>query len=52
MHLVMMAFILGLPLDFQVQQLLDMGFEYNAVSRALLSAGGDQNAALERLLGG
>lgn len=38
--------------DSRVQQLLDMGFEYNAVSRALLSAGGDQNAALERLLGG
>ena len=35
----------------QVQQLVDMGFAYDAVSRALLSAGGDSNAALERLLG-
>ena len=35
----------------QVQQLVDMGFPYDIVSRALLAAGGDQNAALERLLG-
>ena len=35
----------------QVQQLVDMGFPYGTVSRALLAAGGDQNAALERLLG-
>ena len=35
----------------QVQQLVDMGFPYDTVSRALLAAGGDQNAALERLLG-
>lgn len=37
--------------DSRVQQLVDMGFAYDAVSRALLSAGGDSNAALERLLG-
>lgn len=35
----------------QVQQLVDMGFPYDQVSQALLSAGGDSNAALERLLG-
>ena len=35
----------------QVQQLLDMGFAYETVSHALLTAGGDPNAALERLLG-
>lgn len=37
--------------DSRVQQLVDMGFAHDAVSRALLSAGGDSNAALERLLG-
>ncbi|KAL3138484.1 hypothetical protein ABBQ32_006274 [Trebouxia sp. C0010 RCD-2024] len=37
--------------DSRVQQLVDMGFPYDTVSRALLAAGGDQNAALERLLG-
>ena len=35
----------------QVQQLVDMGFPYETVSQALLSTGGDANAALERLLG-
>lgn len=37
--------------DPRVQQLVDMGFPYDQVSQALLSAGGDSNAALERLLG-
>ena len=40
-----------LVVSMQVQQLLDMGFAYETVSQALLTSGGDSNAALERLLG-
>jgi hypothetical protein len=35
-----------------VQRIVDMGFGRDAALRALRAAGGDENAALEQLLGG